>query len=39
MVVALLTDGLQIELVEFGLLRHLHVADGTGKVVDAPRLV
>lgn len=35
----LLADGLQIKLVELRLLRHLGVADGTGKVVDAPRFV
>lgn len=39
MIVTFLTDGLQVELVEFGLLGHLRVADRTGEVIHAPRLV
>lgn len=39
MVVAFLTDGLQVKLVEFGLLRHLRVANGTREMIHAPRLV
>ena len=39
LVVALLADGLEVDLVELGLDRHLLVAGGAGKVIDAPRLV
>jgi hypothetical protein len=35
-VVALLAHWLQVDLVELGLDRHLLVAGGAGKVVDAP---
>ena len=39
LVVALLADGLEVDLVELGLDAHLLVARGAGKVVYAPRLV
>ena len=38
-VVTLLTDRLQVHLVELALHRHLLVAGGAGEVVDAPGLV
>jgi len=38
-VVTLLTDRLQVHLVELALYRHLLVAGGAGEVVDAPGLV
>ena len=39
MIVTLFADGLQVELVEFGLFGHFGVTDRTGEVVDAPGLV
>ena len=39
LVVALLADGLEVDLVELCLYCHLLIAGGAGEVVDAPRLV
>ena len=39
LVVALLADGLEVDLVELGFYGHLLIAGGAGEVVDAPRLV
>lgn len=37
--VALLTARLQVDIIEFGLVRHGHITEGTGKVVRTPSFV